>query len=679
MVNGRNRTTLQDLAFLKDQLPAENKQVKKKPKKKQTSKWPKPGSKIPLQVLQFDDLEILDVQNQAQYRQLFDWQEILSSLLSIQTFKNRVQQVDSLIKDEQPKRERSNRKTEFEKILVRINDDHHSLSNEIHRMRIHKEILTLEDQRIRKVLTNSVHADSDIWQPLYDELNQRVRLLACEVDTKTGERKKAIVTVQYPWRVRVGGLPGFRERLLPAMHPVYGIPYVPASTIKGILRAWAVESGQDHTQIKHLLGFLEGSKAAMAAVEILDAFPEQPSLSVDVATPQWSWQGDNVSYGPSPHQMLSLENLSLNIGLTYTSYGNEADVKAVMGWLEQALRIKGLGSRVSAGYGQATQVNNTAPSPEATSCRKIYPFKFWSQGMYGATPPAPDNGYNGVMEFRTSSIRGVLRYWFRAIALGFYSSQTCKTLEQEIFGSIDPKPVAGKLQIKVCLKDEVLDGNPHYAAGDIFLESQNTHCLVLMGKVLELAVHLGGVGRGSRRPLHWNDGMRGCYWQLESPATLPCDYQQWQNLLNGSSHNSIRNLFQSLHPFGTIGTGDPGTPGQRQQDVLNQNCRIYLVEAPNLKHPQVVGSWEAEGKNSEVRGPALKLLYSNQNFKGGKPPNGKPTVGGKLGTPSYVTIQSNFPISKNPYQAVTIFGANHHDRQTFENKLARLNGAQRIR
>ena len=51
--------------------------------------------------------------------------------------------------------------------------------------------------------------------------------------------------------------------------------------------------------------------------------------------------------------------------------------------------------------------------------------------------------------------------------------------------------------------------------GTIVLEAKEKKYLTLMEKVLQLASHLGGVGRGSRRPLHWNDpypGLRGCHW-----------------------------------------------------------------------------------------------------------------------------------------------------------------------
>ena len=45
------------------------------------------------------------------------------------------------------------------------------------------------------------------------------------------------------------------------------------------------------------------------------------------------------------------------------------------------------------------------------------------------------------------------------------------------------------------------------------------------------------------------------------------------------------------------------------------------------------------------------------------------TNGGTLGIPSFVVIQSNFPDRGRPYQAVTIFGANHPQRQAFIREL----------
>ena len=59
----------------------------------------------------------------------------------------------------------------------------------------------------------TIQAEKEISQ-LYNYLGQKINSLA---DTT--------LEVKFPWRLRVGGLPGFRELLLPAMHTIYGVPY----------------------------------------------------------------------------------------------------------------------------------------------------------------------------------------------------------------------------------------------------------------------------------------------------------------------------------------------------------------------------------------------------------------------------------------------------------------------
>jgi CRISPR-associated protein Cmr6 len=76
----------------------------------------------------------------------------------------------------------------------------------------------------------------------------------------------------------------------------------------------------------------------------------------------------------------------------------------------------------------------------------------------------------------------------------------------------------------------------------------------------------------------------------------------------------------------------------------------------------------------------LNLLYHPQ-FKGvSTNNNGNPHVGGQLGTPSYVTIKSNFA-ADNSYQTVIVFGfSESRDRKRFCKALIRENeGVCRIK
>lgn len=537
-----------------------------------------------------------------------------------------------------------------------------------------------EEERTKTVLKNTATADKD-WEPLYTGLCDRIKSLAATLGAdNTGNVQRAIVVAEFPGYTRVGGFPGFWERLLPVMHPVYGIPYVPASSIKGVLRAWARHMKQPN--IDYLLGYLDSKKAAIAAVEILDAFPMKPCLKVDVATPQWSWEGEEVTYGPSPHPLLSLEKLQLQIGLCQTSRGKLNDVKIVMGWLEDALLTDGLGSRVSAGYGRASKANTkTTPTIKPIHLSR-HRFEFWSQGMYGITPPSKENNYTGETEFRATAVRGILRFWFRAVALGVFPPAQCQVLEHLLFGTLEPKARNGHTRISISYLEETPGDKetPHKASGAIVLEAKTQEELTLLQYLLRLATHLGGVGRGSRRPLHINqDGnrrdLRGCYWQLtEKEMQLASDPVAWNALLNDLrsvlrvvKDQAFAGLkpeeLQHLQQFHRMAPGSPGDSrrGNRRQDVLNSNARIYLLKTSVMKLPSQSG-WDAPRN----RGAALEFLYTS-GYKGvNQVDQGTAEVGGKLETPSFVWITSNYlQDSAQAYQVITVFGADQDDRAQF--------------
>ena len=476
-------------------------------------------------------------------------------------------------------------------------------------------------------------------------------------------RRLATVTVDvsFPWRLRVGGLRGFRELILPALHPLYGVPYIPASSLKGVIRAWGREQ-RSEADVARLLGTLEG----IGAVQIFDAFPTGPCLDVDITTPQWHWEGDRLRYQPEPHALLSLLKPSLKIGLAPTGRGTADDVAEVRDWVKPALTA-GLGSRISSGYGRIPS-SRTSAFPH--HCQ--YDFELWTQGMYGIEPPSRENRWKGKPEFRPTAVRGMLRYWFRAIALAKYPVQQAQELEAQLFGSIAPEPRQGSCSLAVDWLEDVGDRyNPHLYEGSIYLEAKTATELRLLELLLQWASHTGGVGRGARRPLHWNDphpGLRGCYWALDS-VSLPCDRTPWQELLQ-----EIRNTLEAIsRPQGPPTRHHPGQPKERYQDVLDEQARLFLVPTPGLLSPSAVENWSEKGSTVAVRGEALDLLYGNNRFKGENPQGeGNANVGGGLETPSYVLIQSNFPTEGFPYQAVTIFGGRQRDRAQFAQEIAQL-------
>ena len=485
---------------------------------------------------------------------------------------------------------------------------------------------------------------------LYNKLKKRTQML---VGTHG-----ITISAAFNWRLRVGGTRGFREMLLPVFHPVFGVPYIPSSSLKGAARAWARSQGESQ-KTKEILGMLEASIAKAAKIEFLDAFPTKPCLSVDVATPQWHWNDNRVEYKPEPHPLLSMEHPEFLIGLRPTRPEYAEHVGLVKDWLENALKV-GIGSRVSSGYGKA--LGQVAALPHSQS----FNFELWTQGLYGSEPPNRDNGWQGKPEFRPTAVRGILRYWFRAMAMSLYPSDVCQNLENSVFGKLSQQ---GKTNISVLfnLSTKI---DPYRYDGKIVLEAGDQKHLDLLQQLLILASHLGGIGRGSRRPLHQlNQRMRGCHWIVDGNF-LPLEYdaERWRSMFS-----IVKDKFKAINSTMGNYTVNCGTPQLRCQDVLDANSQVWLLKSSGQLAPEQVKNWKEEGDLNTVRGAALTLLYGDLRFKGkNKDGLGNPLVGGALGIPSFVWIKSIFPREGEPYQVVTIFGVNHSDRLLFAQEMEKL-------
>lgn len=429
-----------------------------------------------------------------------------------------------------------------------------------------------EGDLVQPILLKAVEAEQKC-NSIYQHLSRRTELLAGGAEN--------ILRVSFNWRLRVGGTRGFDDRLLPAFHPVFGIPYIPASTLKGAARAWARR--RNATDIETILGMLEGKTAKAAKVEFLDAFPLSPCLDVDVATPQWKWseQGNplQVGYQPTPFPMLSLKQPALLIGLRPTKPEYADYVPIVRDWLENALKC-GIGSRVSSGYGRSS-LGQTSYFPYS----QVHPFELWTQGTYGSEPPSKENKWTGNPEFRPTAVRGILRYWFRSIALSLYRPSDCQSLENQIFGNLGQQ---GKVGVSVRFKEK-RSIDPFNYEGSIYLEAVDQAHLTLMNELLILASHLGGVGRGSRRSLHkldvdGNIMTRGCYWSIDGQGLpLPCDAGQWRSFIN-----RLRNAFRAVQQSTGNYPSNPGEPRSRRQDVLDTNAQILLLQSPDLMQPSEI-------------------------------------------------------------------------------------------
>lgn len=147
------------------------------------------------------------------------------------------------------------------------------------------------------------------------------------------------------------------------LHPVYGVPYMPASTIKGVLRHYMQEQGADTTLIARIFGQDDGGtllqKATKGHCVFFDAFPlRSPRIELEVMTPHYpkyysdkkppaDWQS------PNPVHFLTVGKGTpfrfLMGWLTETPTTEEK--QQVTQWLEDALLHKGTGAKTAVGYG----------------------------------------------------------------------------------------------------------------------------------------------------------------------------------------------------------------------------------------------------------------------------------------------------------------------------------------
>ncbi len=141
-----------------------------------------------------------------------------------------------------------------------------------------------------------------------------------------------------------------------AWHPTLGTPFLPGSSVKGLVRAWTeVEAApSDREILKRLLG--EAGKAG--SVCFLDAVPiASVRLEVDIMTPHcagWSEDdppGDWRSPTPIPF-LVTAARTSFLFGIIPCRAVTDDDLNTVAGWLSSALAWAGGGAKTAIGYGR---------------------------------------------------------------------------------------------------------------------------------------------------------------------------------------------------------------------------------------------------------------------------------------------------------------------------------------
>lgn len=521
-------------------------------------------------------------------------------------------------------------------------------------------------------------------------LNDRIRRIA----EKTFE-------VTCPWRIRVGGSKGPESMLLPAFDHL-GIPYLPSSTLRGVARTQAIrELMQKHNlswkeadkAVAPWLGHLEAEdKDSAGKVIFLDAYPmptrpqrqgdpdnsRSGGLAVDIANNVWRWNGNSLEYKANPNVFFSLRQATFLIGIRKGPGCTDEMLAQVKEWLIRGLE-QGVGSQVNTGYGRLIQTGKTLAQYKGEFLR--LPFELEGQLIHGRQVVnwrSDRNRYDNksIAEVRPVAFKNMLRYWFRAFALGVLPVRQVQEWEGQLFGAITPQQKHGWIHVDLSNgrvtqpepePNQAGKGKPAGRQEGILILSLSEECQNYTSREKQEAVqklfwnltwllfHLGGIGQGARRPCYSRQNRdRAPWWRgstlipnnessEDSFWNLPESVEEFRKLFQ----ERLRGFFEALQVLTeqVIDPRKPMTFGQvskeKWSEAVDAHCRIVVCSGPE-----------------EFNKPyALAVLH-----KVGKIAPGKYNkfLCGDTGTPSPVWIAD-----LGDYQAVTVFGATANPRKRY--------------
>ncbi len=146
-----------------------------------------------------------------------------------------------------------------------------------------------------------------------------------------------------------------------AWHPTLGVPYLPGSSMKGMVHAWTKQEADPEVS-GETAAPLPGCPENTGRVIFLDAIPVAPvRLEADILTPHYAgWDeecppGDWRSPVPVPFLVTAAQTpfLFAVIPCRHHSRNNHADdLETIFAWLRSALAWAGAGAKTSVGYGR---------------------------------------------------------------------------------------------------------------------------------------------------------------------------------------------------------------------------------------------------------------------------------------------------------------------------------------
>jgi CRISPR-associated protein Cmr6 len=179
------------------------------------------------------------------------------------------------------------------------------------------------------------------------------------------------LTLQSRLLIGIGEPTVFEVGLL--LHPLYGHPYIPGASLKGIARSWASQYSELDTKTSLEVFGSEskdprhkGEENQKGWVTFLDAWPvEVPKLELDVMTPHYGSYYQGAKHAGDWIKPVPIPFLVVKPGTKFRfsiAAPAKKDIKAsftsVKQWFIEALK-SGVGAKTSLGYGSFSNVEDT--------------------------------------------------------------------------------------------------------------------------------------------------------------------------------------------------------------------------------------------------------------------------------------------------------------------------------
>lgn len=449
------------------------------------------------------------------------------------------------------------------------------------------------------------------------------------------------------WRLQDGSRPEDKHNVGENFKQLRELPlngYIPGSTIRGIVRAWAKKRPEIMPRMLEILGYQDDDKITPGKIDFLDAWPVKPTkLTLDIVNPQQSFQvfhDPDPKKKPKPLSFYTLGNGEEKIDFTVAIRANSTKVTAeeiteVWEWVEQALNLYGVGSRTASGYGVVKSgISVVKPDPDCS--KKTFDFTLFSQGCYGV-----ESGNNPVL--RPSHWRGWLRSWVLRFLLGVMSENNAMKTLGELMGVLEPNTAKGCIRLQMIrgkVWGEESNSQPVFYTwqGKLSItapKEPNDILNKIVLPIIRFAVILGGIGRGWRRPLHIfmmdrkdrkAPSARGSYLELRPKKTgetksklfgLSIKPNDWQDLYN--------NWVDTVKTFWPNRYNPDNNP--KAEVFSPKSCAVYLVPGPGANPLNTNnGDWKFTKPVVDTRGDGMELIYrpeyKRQNDVGGIAGNG---------------------------------------------------------